>query len=320
MNTTRTEIPAEVSAFYNRTLLEKAVPLFVHLNWAQVRDIPANSGTDTIAFRRYGLLVAQTTPLEEGVTPAGKKLSTTNLSAQVAYYGDFVTITDKVQIETIDPILVEAADVLGEQSGDSLDQIARNVMVATTTVQYASTATQRSEITSVMKLTRTEVKEMVRTLKNNLAKPISSMIDASTGFNTSPVRRSFVGIVHVNTVSDLEDQTGWLPVENYANKSDLMPGEVGTLSGVRFCETTQAKVYADAGNGGIDVYATLIFGANAYAISRIAGHTLENIVKPIGSSGALDPLNQRGTSGWKATFVCKILNAAWIGVIEHAIS
>ena len=57
----------------------------------------------------------------------------------------------------------------------------------------------------------------------------------------------------------------------------------------------------EAGLAGRDVYSTLIIGENAYGTTEIAGGGLEHIVKQIGSAGAADPLNQRGSCGWKAT-------------------
>lgn len=319
-DTTRTEIPDEVNAFYDRTLLEKAVPAFVHNRFCQVRDIPANSGGNTIKFRRYGLLTAQTTALSEGVTPSGKQLSVTDLTADVLYYGDYVTLTDVVLTETYDPVLTETADILGEQVGDSVDQLARDVMAATTTKQYASTATSTATVTSAMKINRTEVKEAVRTLKVNNAKPVSSMVNPSTGYNTVPLNRAYIGIVHPNTTFDLDDATGWIPVEKYPNKSDVMVDEVGSLAGVRFVETTNAKVRTGEGSGSIDVYSTLIFGMYAVAQSRISGYALKNIVKPLGSAGTADPLNQRTTSGWKLSYVARILNVAFILDLQHAVS
>ncbi len=57
----------------------------------------------------------------------------------------------------------------------------------------------------------------------------------------------------------------------------------------------------EAGLEGRDVYATLILGENAYGTTEIQGGGLEHIVKQLGSAGAADPLNQRGSCGWKAT-------------------
>ena len=77
---------------------------------------------------------------------------------------------------------------------------------------------------------------------------------------------------------------------------------------VRFVLTQNAKKYTGEGSGGADVYATVILGRDAYGYSRISGESIRNIVKPLGSAGAADPLEQRCTTGWKATFVAKILN------------
>ena len=318
--TTRTEIAAENASFYNRTLLDIAYPLFVHTQFAQVQDIPVNSGTDTIKFRKYGALTAQTTALTEGVTPTGKQLSVTDITATALYYGDYVVITDKVSFETLDPILTQAAYLLGQQAADSLDQLTRDVLAAGTTIQYASTASARTDITAAMKLTNAEILEAVRTLKNNNARPVMSRIDPNNGYNTIPLNRAFIGILHPNATYDLQTDAAFVPVEKYPNKSDLLPNEVGSSGGVRFIETTNAKVFTGGGSAGADVYGTIIFGQDAYGITRISGHSLENIVTPLGSAGGADPLKQRATSGWKATFVAKILQQAWLLRIEHGVT
>ena len=318
--TTTGTIAREVSNFYDRALLERAIPALVHTRFAQVRDIPRNSGTNIIKFRRYGSLTANTTALTEGVTPSGTSLSVTDVLATVLQYGDYVTLTDIVQMETYDPILTETAEVLGEQAGDSVDQLARAVIAAGTTIQYASTAAVDTDLTAVMVLDRAEVKEAVRTLRGNNAKPISTMIDPSTGYNTVPVGRSFVGIVSEDTAYDLDDATGWVPVEKYPNKSNVMMDEIGAVGNVRFIMSTNAYVSTAGGADANDVHYTIILAQNAYAITRISGESLKNIVKPLGSAGTADPLDQRSTSGWKLTFVAKILNQDFMVVVHHGVT
>jgi len=319
-NTTRTQIAKEVNNFYDKTLLVRATPFLVHNRFAQVKDIPTKAGTDTIKFRLYGSLTAQTTALSEGVTPSGSRLSTTDITATVLDYGDYVTLTDKVLRESIDPVLTEAAEVLGEQAGDSLDQLCRDVIAAGTTVQYASTATATDEVTASMKLTKAEVKEAVRTLRGSNARPITHMINPSTGYNTVPVGNSYVGICSEDTGFDLDDATGWIPVQKYPNKANVMDNELGSLANVRFVWTTNAKYSSAGGADSNDVHYTLIFGKNAYAQSRISGAALQNIVHPLGSAGTADPLDQRSTSGWKATYVAKITNQNNIVRVEHGVS
>jgi len=317
-NTTTAIVTQAVNYFYDRALLRKAVPLFVHLKWAQIRDIPKGEGT-AIKFRRYTLLTPATTALTEGVTPSGSSLAITDVPATVAQYGDYVTLTDKLVLTTLDPVLTETAELLGIQYQQTIEEVCRDIMVAGTTIQYASTAAARDEITAAMKITKAEIQEAVKTLKTNIARKITSMVDFSTGFNTSPIATCYVGICAPGTTYDLKNIPGFIRVEEYGQKK-AMEGEVGALDEVRFVETTEAKVFTGLGAGGIDVYGTLILGADAYGISRISGEAVKNIIHPLGSAGSADPLNQRQTSGWKATFVAIILNQAWMLRLEHAIS
>ncbi|MFA7287053.1 MAG: N4-gp56 family major capsid protein [Patescibacteria group bacterium] len=318
-NTTLTQVAQGVNNFYDRNMLERALPLLIHTKFGQVRDIPKNE-SDVIKFRRYGNLTAATTALSEGITPAGSQLSVTDVTATVLQYGDYVTLTDKLQMTTLDPVLMETSDLLGDQSGDTIDQLCRDVIVAGTTVQYASTAVSRVTVSAAMKMSLDETKEAVRTLKNAKAKKVTNMVMPQVNIATQPIQASYIGICHPNTTYDLKVATGWKSVETYANKADVMPGEVGSLDEVRFLETTNAKVFTGAGASGVDVYATLIIAANAYGVTRVSGEALKNIVKPLGSAGSADPLDQRSTSGWKATFVAKILNETWIVRIEHGVT
>jgi N4-gp56 family major capsid protein len=315
LNTTST-VPDAVASYYDRNMLAKARPLLVHGKWAQVRDIPRNN-TDSIRFRRYSLLTADTTPLVEGVTPSLDTLSVTNIDATVQQYGRGFLLTDKLMFTTLDPILMEVSDILGENAANTLDQLTRDELATTTTIQYASTATANSEVTSAMKITKAEVQEAVRTLKNNNAKKLTSMVNASTGIGTSPIDAAFIGIVHPNTTFDLKNIDGFVRVEEYGQRA-AMPGEVGSLDEVRVIETTNAKVYEAAGSGSIDVYGSLIMAADFYALSRISGEAMKNIVE--GPGGNSDPFRQRQTSAWKATFVATILNDAFGLSLRHAVS
>lgn len=320
-NTSRTQITKENTEFYDRVLLYRAVPLFLHTKWAQVRDIPRNGGTNVIKFRRYGNLTAATTALTEGVTPTGSQLSITDVSATVLQYGDYVTITDRIDYESKDPVLVEAAEILGDQMGDTLDQLTRDVLVAGSVVQYAgASSTSRVTVGSADLIDADDVRVAVRTLKVAKARKVTRMINASTGVATEPVSAAYIGLVHPNTSYTLKGLTGFVPVEKYASTMTVMEGEIGKLDEVRFVESTNCKVFTAGGESSIDVYATLIFGSDFYGITRISGEAVRNIIKPLGSAGSADPLEQRATSGWKATFVAKILNDAFAVRIEHAVA
>lgn len=87
---------------------------------------------------------------------------------------------------------------------------------------------------------------------------------------------------------------------------------------------TQDAGAADSANGyaAPAVHATLVFGADAYGVIDVDGAgAMETIIKPQGSAGSTDPLNQRGTVGAKvAAYTAKVLNPLWLIKIEHCVS
>ena len=315
--TTRTEVPAEVNNYYDRTLLERLLPNLVFTKFGQIRDIPRKAGTKVIKFRKYSALSVATTPLTEGVTPAGSQLSVTDITATVAQYGDYITVSDVLDFESPDAVLTEAAEVLGEQAGETLDELARDILSAGTTVQYAEAVASR--VLTDGYITAAEMRKAVATLQTNKAKKITHIVDPDEGYATSPINAAFIGIVGPKVLYTLKGLTGWIPVEKYANKADIMEGEEGAIDNIRFILTSKAKIFSTAGSGSVDIHATLILGANAYGISRISGEAIKNIVKPLGSAGSADPLDQRATSGWKATFVTRILEQTVLLRFECAV-
>ena len=323
--TTRSEIAAEVNQFYDRVLLERALPNLVHGVFGQTRNIPANAGSAIIAFRRYTSLAVAGT-LTESTTPTGKSLAQTTITATALQYGDFTVISDVVQVQTVDPILTETSDLFGEQMGNTLDQAGRDILVAGTVIQYPSTAVSRVTVAATMVPTVADFLKITRTLKVANARKITRIAPGSPNIGTIPVNAAYVGIVHPQITYTLPAMTAvgdikYVPVESYAaNVGQLMPGEVGKVGEIRFCESTNAKVFTGGGASSIDVYATLVLGANAYGTIDLANSQSQGVIyQGLGSAGSADPLNQRQSLGWKAYYIAKILNDAFMARYETAI-
>ena len=144
--------------------------------------------------------------------------------------------------------------------------------------------------------------------------PITSFVSASPNFKTESVLPSYVAICHTDCEADIREMRGFLDVKDYGGGYKPMPGEIGSVEGVRYMCTTVFEPWADAGAAGngvlsstgacADVYPVLYLAKNAFGIipfNRSAGGKspiVPMVLNPNVPRGG-DPLGQRGSIAWK---------------------
>lgn len=321
---TTTDVAPAIAEWYDRNLLENARSNLVHDQFSQVRPLPQKSST-VIKFRRANTFSTATTPLTEGVTPTGSSFGYTEVKAAVKPYGDFVTYSDKVDLVNQDSVITDITTEQGFQSGETIDELRRDTFVTGTSVQYAN-GSARASINTVP--TQGDFETIIRELRNQKGRYIKERLNAGRDISTEPISPAFFAIVHPDLITTIEGMTDFINVRKYARPREQMINEVGSLKEIRFVWTDKAKVWLGGGATGgtnvketssnADVYATLIFAANATGIVPLSGKSMETIVKAIGSSGSNDPLNQRGSVAWKAYTTQVILNENWMYRLESA--
>lgn len=315
---TYNDLSAEMRTFYDKLLLKNALPNLVHNMFGQKRPIPKNGGK-TIQFRRYSSLPKALDALTEGVTPDGSRLDVTEVTATVQQYGDFIALSDFLIFTAIDNNLAEATELLGAQAGLTLDTITKNVLLAGTQVIHAGGKSLRANMvggsataTENDYISVKEIRRAVRELEVMNAKRIDGW---------------YRGIIHPDIKYDLMSDPEWKAPHQYQDTSNVYANEIGEIAGVRFVESSEAGVVKNVAidkSGGSsessarDVYATLIFGKNAYGVTEVEGLGLQHIVKQLGSGD--DPLNQRATAGWKASHAAVILDQTAMIRIESTSS
>ena len=283
---------AEMKTFYEKRLIDQAEPALVHDQFGDPYPIPANGGKN-IEFRKYDSLPKATTPLTEGVTPDGQTMNVSTVTAEVKQYGGWVPITDTLQLTSIDNNTLQATKIIASQAGRTLDTIVRDVLAGGTNVIYAPKIGEDGAETAV---TSRATLDATCQLTSDLIARAATQLKA---MNADPIGTSFVGIIHPYVAYDLRRDPDWIDVHKYAQPDEIYNGEIGTLHGVRFVETSEAKIWKGTGcPAGLAVFSTLILGAHAYGSTEIEGGGLEHIVKQLGYGD--DPLNQRASVGWKA--------------------
>lgn len=377
-NTEGNDLSPEMKTFYDKNLIKNAMPNLVHDQFGQKRNIPKGGGK-TIEFRKYSPLPKALTPLQEGVAPDGRALNVTAITATIDQYGDYVALTDLLLLTAIDNNLVEATILLGQQAGRTLDTVTREILNGGDSVQYGDgTSTHRYQLDQTNdKFTLKVAQKAARFLKTQ---------------NAPKINDSYVAIIHPDVSYDIMSETaGWIDINKYTTSDKIFNGEIGKIAGIRFVETTEAKIFhaenllgntrnltvktaiesagkvitikeqltaaqatalkgrklllgdaqytvtdatayvaaagetpavdstvtvdvdiasaaanaviypGEAGAAGVDVYSTLVLGANAFGTTNVEGGGLQTFIKQLGSGGTSDPLNQKATVGWKAT-------------------
>ena len=140
----------------------------------------------------------------------------------------FLRLSDQVSTQTQDKILQETAELLGEQAGETYDELARDVMVTGTNVLYGGVATSRGTVQAGENITTTLLDKAINILDNGNARKITKMVTPDPGYESRPINSCYVGIVHPNVAYTLQGLTGFIPVEKYANKADVMDNEIGS--------------------------------------------------------------------------------------------
>ncbi|MBQ7637731.1 MAG: N4-gp56 family major capsid protein [Clostridia bacterium] len=238
--TDSTALSPEMKTFYDKTLITLAGANLVHEQFGQKRPIPKHGGK-TVEFRRFSKLPKALKAITEGVTPSGNKLNVSTVSCTVDQYGDYIEQTDMLELTAVDNTIVEATKELASQAGLTLDTVVRNEIIGGTNVMYAPSVSggseteigSRSDITSACRLRVKDVFKAAAELK---------------AVNAPKINGSYVAIIHPYVAYDLMQEAGeqWIGIQKYANPENILRGEIGSLAGVRFVESTEAKIYAPA--------------------------------------------------------------------------
>ena len=286
-------LTAEQHTFFQDEMLERLLP---ELNWTEFgvkKNIPKRKGATT-NFRRLESLAEVTAQLPEGTTPDGVDLSITSINTTVKWYGSWTKISDPIDLAGYDPLIQETSGLMGENAGQSIDTITRDVVAAGTNVLYAGGKTARNTITANDKITALDVIKARRALRRARVKPIQLPNGGGTGY---------VALIPVDVAADLMQTDEWKKANIENNTKNFMNGVIGKLYGIWFIEVDNGVVFPGAGATSADVYGTVFLGRGAYGIADIQGSGKpEIIVHTAGSAGSADPLNQFNTIAWKCAF------------------
>ena len=303
--TTSSALSAGMQTYYNRELLRTFEPNLVHLQFGDEHRMPPHSGL-VMNMRKLIPLETNTKALSEGDPGESVMLAETEVTVQLQQYGEYARCTDKLDLTHLDMDIMRRTKLFGDAGARSIDAVVREELAKCANVIYAGGKASRAELTAADKQTSRELRKAVKTLKKNHAQTFGGY---------------YVAIIGPDTMYDLQEDEAFVKVSQYQDKENIYTGEVGRLFGVRLVETTEAKIFEGTGADGADVASVIVLGQYAYGVTSLKGAKPRVIVKPAGSAGTADPLDQISTVGWKMDgFGAKLLQPEYAVRIECGFS
>ena len=294
-----------MQTYYNRELLRTFEPELVHLQFGDEHRMPENSGL-VMNMRKIIPLETNTKALDEGDPGESVMLTETEVTVKLEQYGEYARCTDKLDLSHLDMNILRKTKLFGDAGARSIDAVVREELATCTNVIYAGGKTSRSALTAADKLSCKELRKAVRKLKKAHAQTFGGY---------------YIAIMGPDTFYDLQDDETFVAVSRYQDKEAVYQGEIGRLFGCRIVETTEAKIFEGAGADGADVASVIVLGQYAYGYTSFKGAKPRVIVKPAGSAGTADPLEQISTVGWKMDgFGVKLLQPEYAVRIECGFS
>lgn len=281
--TSQESMSPTMKTFYDTTLLENAREAMVFTQFGKKQPMHGNK----VEWRKFNTFAKALTPLTEGVIPTGQTFGMTKIEAETTQHGDFVAVSDRLELESYDDVIFGATEEMGATEGETYDTLTRNILVAGNSVAYAGNKTSRAALGNADTMTPEIVNKAATWLKKNKAPKIDGY---------------YVALIHPSVAYDLRQSEEWKEYHKYNDVAPIFKGEIGELHGVRFVETNEAKIWKD---GETCVYATLFLGKDAFGILDPEGEGMEMIIK--GREQVGGPLNQFSTIGYKFCHGAKIL-------------
>ncbi|HCU64552.1 MAG TPA: N4-gp56 family major capsid protein [Rheinheimera sp.] len=308
-------------------MLEHAEPILVLNKLGDHKPMPKNA-SKVIKFRRPIPLAPATTPVTEGVRPAGLDFRYDRITATLQQFGSWMPITDVVADLHEDPVGSDMSRMAGEQAAETIEKVAYGELIGGSNVLYANGGA-RSAVNTTLSLSH--VRQAVRTLLAARAKRITTILAGSTMIGTSPIEAAFVAVCHTDIIASVRAMPGFVPTAEYGSRKVICPEEVGSVEDVRFIASPLFNPWINAGGakgsgateaistGGTnsDVYPVIFMGQNAFGHialkgNKEAGGAIKPMVRNPGAPSHGDEMGQMGSVAWKTYYCCKILNDLWM--------
>lgn len=308
------QLTGQMRTFYKRLFIENYVSNFVFGRFGSQENIPMRVGRTASWSTIDAFPVAA--ELAEGSDGTELDATTGALTAALKDFGSYLTYSSHLSLNAEDPVLAGFAREFGVQHARTMNAEVLAVLDAATNVSYADGAANDAALVVGNVLNAADVQAIVTDFEAADVPPLTTFVLPSGNVGTLPGEPAYIALVHPHSLFDIRSDPAWISVAKY--QSFALPGEVGRTDNVRFINAgSVAPFVADAGAGTVDVYHTILLGANGYGVADM-GRSVQLFASSPADVSQANPLGRRGTMGWTDEQASLIIKPAGVRKLHHA--
>ncbi len=220
----------------------RSEPMF--RKFADKRPVDVTNPGATVVFQLHNDLSRVTSALSETADIDAVALNNTNkVQVQINEYGNAVTTTERLALESLSAIDPAVADMLAYNQRDSLDAIVYNVLVNPATGRYTgASAADETVVNGLDKTALATSTIQAADIRKAVAKLRGASVQPKDGSN-------YVGLLHPDVSYDLRTEAAangsnvWQQPHTYteAGVGNIWSGEIGVYEGVKFIESPRCE-------------------------------------------------------------------------------
>lgn len=294
----------EAHEYYDRTLEEAIYEELTLDKYCDVITLPKNNGK-TMVFRKLSkyIIDEDNTALVEGQVPEeDDPMKIYEYRVNLSDHGGYITYSDQLDIYSLnDGWATRLQRNQGRAVGELFENKIKNIMYSSTNRWFAgatdltSIANARAGLTGFQ---LDDLRHIRATLLRNKVKPFNN---GEFEFVVDPEVEA-----DILTLEKQNQKFSFVELANFHQKdSQLYSGNpLGSFMGFHFVSNSSLGQITTSSVTGKVVHGSLILGKyNGEAgtkIVKLEGYGKpQTIIKPLGSAGTNDPLNQKGSIAWK---------------------
>lgn len=302
---TTSTLSPEVATYYEKVFLDRAEYELIMKEGAQIRTHPANEGR-TVNFTRYNPLTVITSPVGELSNPVTCAINASTVSMTLSEYGMITNHSKLLTLTGIDSGMKEKVELLGQNMGETLDQLTQAELKNGTS--FYSNDHAVDSLASGDTLDACDIRLITRTLELNKAMPYSDGL--------------FIGKTNPVSKYNLIGDTTWVNAKTYSDVKDLYMGEMGELYQVRWLlgkNVVSGTEATSTASSAVVRYYSYVHGDNAFGCYDLEKDKPKLYILP-NAVDSNSPAGRVSYVSWAGTYATKILNDDWVIAVRSTAS